>query len=148
MSNFKVAIIGDMHTAQGRTRLEQAENMLLKNPHSIELITLRKEMTPYFKNTVQEHDWVSEYLEYCRNGIQRVDRLVLLADEPSVSLGWIIGYAWAWGKPIILIVPKPLKLGLFAVDSITATLKSIDDLKKYDFKEMPYIYEGAEVSAL
>ncbi|MEC1647615.1 hypothetical protein [Bacillus halotolerans] len=60
MSNCKVVIIGDMYTAQGRRRLEQAENMQLENPQSLELNTLRKEITPYFKNTVQEHDWVSE----------------------------------------------------------------------------------------
>lgn len=149
MSNkCKISIVGDMATVEGRERLTKAEEMLLKNSQELELISLREELTPFFKNPRQDYDWIGEYLEYFRNAIQRVDRLVLLADEPSVSLGWITGYAWAWGKPVILVVPKPLnKAGIMLIDSITATVKDIDDLKEYDFAGLPHVNRGEPITA-
>ncbi|MEC0315676.1 hypothetical protein ACTOS9_12015 [Bacillus subtilis] len=146
----KVTVIGSFITEEGRRRIAKAERVVKQNPTvNIEVVTIREEVTKYLKQPIQETDWLEEYLEYFREAIHTVDKVIILTQMPTVALGWVMGYAWAWGKPMLLIVPEPLNLmGFNAIDSITATLKSINDLKKYDFKEMPYIYEGAEVSAL
>jgi nucleoside 2-deoxyribosyltransferase len=58
-------------------------------------------------------------------------------DHVDSGTAWEIGYAYATGKPIILVHEKDTKVNLMLSDSLHAYLKRAEYVEGYDFIKMP-----------
>lgn len=52
---------------------------------------------------------------------------------------WEIGYAYAKGIPVVLFNNTEKTINLMIADSLHSLIKSYDELKEYDFKELKQI---------
>lgn len=69
-----------------------------------------------------------------------------------LSKGWIYGYCFSQGKPIVLMQEHDnmaVHTDVFASHSVLATLGDVRELSSYDFREMNAVYtKGWGISSL
>lgn len=72
--------------------------------------------------------------------INNCDTVVVLSygRESTAGTNWEAGYAWGIGKNVIVVeMPEVKLMSLMLANGRIATLKSLEDLKNYDFKKLP-----------
>lgn len=75
--------------------------------------------------------------------IMKADRVVAIYDEEDSGTIWEIGAAGAMGIPVIVFTETGQPVNIMITESCQAFVKSIEELKEYDFRECKQIpYEG------
>lgn len=74
------------------------------------------------------------------NGIDTADIMVAVINQGNYDdsgTAWEIGYAYATGKPVIVVNVTGETINLMIADSLHALITSYDELEDYDFDGMP-----------
>ena len=115
-------------------------------------IILRKRVFAVFsprEHTVPEEEegtpaWSRKIFAIDRRGIDWADCLVMLywGNFSDTGTAWECGYAYATGKPV-LVVHLGDSSNLMVHEGSHSSLKSVEELKEYDFAAMPKsLYTG------
>lgn len=84
-----------------------------------------------FENDVKHIDWCDLVVSIISNG-----------NYDDSGTAWELGYAYATGKPVILVNVTGETINLMIADSLHALITSYDELEAYDFgdlKRIPYL---------
>lgn len=84
-----------------------------------------------FKNDVDHIDWCDVVVAIISQG-----------NYDDSGTAWELGYAYATGKPVIVINLTGETINLMIADSLHALITSYEELKSYDFEELskiPYL---------
>lgn len=85
-----------------------------------------------FKNDVDHIDWCD-----C------VVAIISQGNYDDSGTAWELGYAYATGKPVVLVNLTGETINLMIADSLHALITSYDELNDYDFEELKTIpYEN------
>lgn len=79
-----------------------------------------------FKNDVDHIDWCDIVVAIISQG-----------NYDDSGTAWELGYAYATGKPVVLVNLTGETINLMIADSLHALITSYEELEKYDFENMP-----------
>ena len=79
-----------------------------------------------------------KHVEWC-------DFIFTIYDEEDSGAMWESGYAHAFKKPLIVFHEKEEAVNLMVSDSLTAYMKTWEEVKAYDFDNFPYKGYAGEV---
>ena len=140
MSPKKIYIASPFFNDREKEALDRAEKILRER--SFEVFSPREHDIP--DETVGTSEWSRKTFLVDKNGIDWSDCLVMLywSNYSDTGTAWECGYAYATGKPVIVI-----HLGdssnLMIHEGSHTNLDGVEDLIDYDFELMPRrVYEG------
>lgn len=113
-----------------------AENLLRKQGHIV--FSPREHQLPEIAyGTIP---WRTAVFNNDIKHIQWADYVVAIVAEGNYSdsgTAMEVGYAYAMGKPVVVVNPTENTINLMIADSLHAYLKSWTDLINYDFDNLP-----------
>lgn len=122
---------------ENRENAMNVTEMLRKKGHEVFLPLEHKILNAW---NYPNHEWGRLVFENDLRGIHDADIMIVLSygRESTAGTNWEAGYAWGIGKPVIVVeMPGVTLMSLMLANGRTATLKSIEELKNYDFETMP-----------
>lgn len=84
-------------------------------------------------------EWRTETFHADLNGIKNADVMVAIISNGNYSdsgTAWECGYAYAMGKPVIIVNLTGKPVNLMISDSLTSYIDSLEELKTYDFDKL------------
>jgi nucleoside 2-deoxyribosyltransferase len=120
-------------------RVQRVENALEDNPFIAEYFSpMRQQMDMFPFGSKQ---WREAVFANDIHNLEWADIIVAVHDfeEHHVDSGtaFEIGYAYAKGKPVILVHEKDTKVNLMLSDSLHAYVVKAEDIADYNFLKMP-----------
>ena len=91
------------------------------------------------------YQWGKMVFQNDVDAINNSDIVVVLSygRESTAGTNWEAGYAYGIGKDVIVVeMPQVKLMSLMLANGRVATLKSIEDLKLYDFEHMPKVFDN------
>lgn len=118
-------------------RLSRVEEVLFSNPELNVFSPRQSKYTEEFGSV----EWRDTVFMNNAKHIMKADRVVAIYDEEDSGTIWEIGAACAMGIPVIVFSETGQPVNIMITESCQAFVKSIEELKEYDFKackEIPY----------
>lgn len=139
MKKLKVYLASPFFSPEQVDRVERVENALEDNCFVEEYFSpMRNQLDSLqFGSDV----WRSAVFTQDVAHIDWADVVVAVHDfeDHHVDSGtaWEVGYAYAKGKPVVLLHEKDTKVNLMLSDSLYAYLTTVQELEDYNFFKMP-----------
>lgn len=143
MEKVKISLAGECVTERQSEALLQAYNILIRKVDEVDVVGdlgLIKQVMEY--DLDNSYDLFSDVM---LDNIENSDVCVVIAPELKeggyCSLGWILGYCWTQGVSVVLLelTEDAEKIHPLAARSVQAHLSSLEELRTYAFKDMPYV---------
>ena len=109
-------------------------------------LTLFSPMRHSVDGEVRTTEWSDKIFEMDRKEIEKTDAVVAIyyGNYSDTGTAWECGYAYAIGKPVILVHVDAANDSSLMLHSSCTTNILLSDLADYDFETLPeYEYEGA-----
>lgn len=148
INRLKIAIASKLNKDVFKNELDQVYGLLDEKRHLLSVNDYRN----YLDDIVFElydiegndtDDAFDRLLDITVRAVDESD--VVVVYEPSTGydqdglFGWLIGYCWGQGIPVILISYGETRISALVVRSLHAHLTSEDEVIAYDFDELPVI---------
>lgn len=119
-------------------RMEKVRDILRKK--GLDVFVPNEHQNPDLEFGTRE--WRKATFESDVAGIDNADCVVAIISQGNYDdsgTAWEIGYAYATGKPVIVVNTTGETINLMIADSLHALISSFFALENYDFEEMPKI---------
>lgn len=143
---MKLYLAGPFFDDEQIDRIQRIEKALDNNPSVSEYFSPRNSKVNDGAE-IGSSQWSKDVFQLDVDEIKKADAVIAIIDfvDDNVDSGtaFEIGYAYAIDKPVVLFHEKDAIVNLMLSNGSKSYLTKVDDVEKFDFKEMPeYHYEG------
>lgn len=142
----KIYLAGPFFDDEQLNLVKEIERALTVNPTVSEFFSPRKGSVNNTDEIGSDH-WAKATFEKDISEIRKADAIVAILDyphdNPDSGTAFEIGYAYSLDKPIVLLHTADNAINLMISQAARAYLKSIKELKTYNFNTLPvFPYSG------